>query len=108
MMTITARAAAQIRKAADQQAQPGEDMCLRLAAQRDDEEESLQYAMGFDQGAEGDTRFEAEGITVVVAQASVALLSGATLDFVELNPGDWRFIFFNPNDPAHKAPGTQA
>jgi hypothetical protein len=24
--------------------------------------------------------------------------------YVELNPGEWRFIFLNPNDPSHKAP----
>jgi hypothetical protein len=23
---------------------------------------------------------------------------------VEINPGEWRFIFVNPNDPLHKAP----
>jgi hypothetical protein len=27
-----------------------------------------------------------------------------TLDFVEYAPGDFRFIFVNPNDPAATAP----
>ena len=31
-------------------------------------------------------------------------ITGATLDYVELNPGEWRFIFINPNDPSHKPP----
>jgi iron-sulfur cluster assembly protein len=35
---------------------------------------------------------------------SVELLTGAMLDYVELNPGEWRFIFINPNDPSHKPP----
>ncbi len=45
-----------------------------------------------------------EGIQVLVSPGCVELLTGATLDFVEINPGEPRFIFINPNDPSHKAP----
>jgi len=44
------------------------------------------------------------GITLLVAAGSIELLTGATLDYVELNPGEQRFIFINPNDPSHKSP----
>ena len=60
--------------------------------------------MGFDDAAEGDTKVAASGVTLLVSPGSVELLTGATLDYVEINPGEWRFIFSNPNDPSHKAP----
>lgn len=31
-------------------------------------------------------------------------LDECTLDFVELNPGDWQFIFLNPADPHYVPP----
>ena len=100
-ITITPQAAAQIRKSAEQ---PGlEGSCLRIAA-RLGEGGAIEHGMGFDAPAEGDAKFESEGVTVLVAAACVELLSGATLDYVEINPGEERFIFINPNDPSHKAP----
>jgi iron-sulfur cluster assembly protein len=27
-----------------------------------------------------------------------------TMDYVELEPGSWQFIFMNPNDPNYKPP----
>ena len=38
-------------------------------------------------------------ISVLVSPGSVELLTGATLDYVEINAGERRFIFINPNDP---------
>jgi iron-sulfur cluster assembly protein len=85
-----------------QQAGPG-GSGLRIAARLDDKG-VIEYGMGFDDAAEGDTRLVSNGITVLVAAASTELLTGATLDYVEINPGEWRFIFINPNDPSHKPP----
>ncbi len=31
---------------------------------------------------------------------------GATLDYVELQPGQHHFIFMNPNDPDHAPPSS--
>ena len=101
MITVTPQAAEQIAKSA-QQAGAG-DACLRLAARLDDKG-VIEYGMGFDGQADGDTQAIAGGITILVASGSVELLTGATLDYVEINPGEWRFIFVNPNDPSHKAP----
>ena len=104
-INITPQAAEQIRKSA---AQPDlEQLCLRLAA-RLGEGGVIEYGMGFDEAADGDTKFESEGIAVLVAAACVELLAGATLDYVEINPGEERFIFINPNDPSHKAPKPTA
>ncbi len=99
MITVTSQAAEQIARSA---AQTGGG-CLRLAA-RLGEKGLIEYGMGFDEKGEGDAEFVSNDITILVSPGSVELLAGATLDYVELNPGEWRFIFLNPNDPSHKAP----
>jgi iron-sulfur cluster assembly protein len=101
MITVTPQAAEQIARSAEQSGAGG--ACLRLAA-RLDAKGVIEYGMGFDDRAEGDAQFESAGVKVLVSPGSVELLTGATLDYVELNPGEWRFIFLNPNDPSHKAP----
>jgi iron-sulfur cluster assembly protein len=101
MITVTPQAAEQIAKSAPQ-AGAG-SACLRLAARLGDKG-VLEYGMGFDDQADGDTQVVANDITILVASGSVELLTGATLDYVEINPGEWRFIFLNPNDPSHKPP----
>jgi len=103
MITITAPAAEQIRKSALTHGESATS-CLRLAARLDDKG-TIEYGMGFDAQAEGDTLVESGDVRVLVAAGCVELLAGATLDYVEINPGELRFIFINPNDPSHKAPG---
>lgn len=102
MITVTPQAAEQIAKSA-QQAGAGGNACLRLAARLDDKG-VIEYGMGFDDQADGDTQVVANDITILVASGSIELLTGATLDFVEINSGEWRFIFINPNDLSHKPP----
>ena len=101
MIVITPQAAEQIARSA-QQAGPGE-VWLRLAARLADKG-VIEYGMGFDAKADGDLAFAVGGISLLVSPGSVELLTGATLDYVEINPGEPRFIFSNPNDPSHKAP----
>ena len=101
MIIVTPQAADEIRKAAAQAAV--DEVCLRLAA-RLDARGAIEYGMGFDRKAEGDAQFECNDVKLVVSAACVELLSGSTLDYVEINPGERRFIFINPNDPSHKAP----
>ncbi len=104
MITITEQAAEQIRKAA---AQTGAaNLFLRLAAKIEDGGK-FEYGMGFDERKDNDTLWETGGVGVLVSPACKELLEGATLDYVELNPGDFRFIFTNPNDPAHSAQSRQ-
>lgn len=102
MITITPQAAEQIQKSAREQADLTE-VHLRLAARLGDKG-AIEYGMGFDDKAEGDLLVAAGGINLLVSPGSVELLTGATLDYVEINPGEPRFIFINPNDPSHKAP----
>lgn len=104
MITVTPQAAEQIARSAQQSGAAGTTgACLRLAARLDDKG-VLEYGMGFDDKADGDTQVAAGGVTLLVSPGSIELLTGATLDYVEINPGEWRFIFINPNDPSHKAP----
>lgn len=101
MITITSKAAAQIRKASEQA--DASDMYLRLAARRDDDG-SFEYGMGFDDMGPNDQLYTSAGVDVLVADSCKDLLNGATLDFVEINPGQPEFIFINPNDPRHQSP----
>lgn len=95
MIQVTSIASQQIQNAAQQAGAQG--MALRVAAKRDFDG-SIQYGMGFDEQGESDFMLEAEGVQVIVAVDSQALLKGATLDFVELSPGNMQFVFINPND----------
>ena len=99
MITVTREAAIEIVKSA-QQAGVGN---LRLAARLDDKG-AVEYGMGFDDRSDGDTQVVTNGVTLLISSGSVELLTGATLDYVEIHPGEWRFIFINPNDPSHKPP----
>lgn len=100
MITLTQNAIKQVRIAHDQNS--AAEMGLRLAAKKE-EDGSISYGMGFDEVHEDDMIFKFDGIQVMFAPVYGPLLNGATLDFVELNPGEMNFIFLNPND-AHYAP----
>lgn len=106
MFTVTKAAAEQIDKSA--QASNLGGMALRLAAKKRPDG-SLEYAMGFDQATEDDAEIVCEGVTVVIGPAFVDLLRGATMDYVEIEPGTFSFIFMNPNDANYSpAPTTEA
>ena len=102
MITITPQAALQILRSAQQADLEG--ACLRLAARLSDNG-AIEYGMGFDTKAGDDNELVAGDIKVLVSPGCVELLTGATVDYVEINPGELRFIFINPNDPSHKPPG---
>lgn len=94
-ITVTPAAAQQIRVAA--KASDSERLALRIAARRG-ADGSIDYQMGFDNARKGDLALESEGIDLVIAGEGGELLDGMTLDYVEFEPGDFRFIFDNPND----------
>ncbi|RKZ69944.1 MAG: iron-sulfur cluster assembly accessory protein [Gammaproteobacteria bacterium] len=101
MITVTPAAAAQIKLSADQGKTEG--MSLRIAASRNDDN-SIHYGMGFDDSKEDDITVTTEDIEIIVSTSSAELLKNTTIDFVELEPDKFQFIFMNPNDPAYKAP----
>lgn len=102
MIKITPEAAAQVRRSAEHN--QTQNMPLRIAVRRE-LDGSFVYGMGFDDEGTDDTRFSSEGIDVLVSNNMKELIDGATLDFVEISPGEHQFIFINPNDPAHNADG---
>lgn len=98
---VTPRAATQILNVA--QTSQVIPIVLRIAAVRQ-ADASIQYQMGFDEIKANDVHLTFEQVEVVFEPIYKELLNGAMLDFVELEPGDFRFIFLNPNDPHYIPP----
>ena len=102
MITLTPAAIAQIRISAEQGDMQG--LAMRIAAKRNPDG-SIHYGMGFDDNLiEGDAHIDADGIEVVISEASQELVNGMTVDYVEIEPGTFQFIFMNPNDPHYSPP----
>jgi iron-sulfur cluster assembly protein len=101
MITLTPAAARQVHLVLEQSAD--EDLCLRVAA-RSACDGSVEYAIGLDEPREGDLSQDEKGVTVLVGPASRDLVGGTQIDFVEYEPGDFRFIFI----PAQPVPGAAA
>ncbi len=65
---------------------------------------SFHYNMGFDSNVnEGDKTFDEKRITFVVDPASLPLIGGMEMDYVEIE-GEFQIVFLNPNDPYFKPP----
>ncbi|MDP1607326.1 MAG: hypothetical protein Q8L93_11950 [Rhodocyclaceae bacterium] len=96
MINLTPTAAEQIIHAAAELDDPQELPCLRLAAKIEDGE--IVYGMGFDEERESDVVHEVAGVMLLISPRSQELLNGATLDFVEFQPGEFKYIFVNPNE----------
>ena len=83
-----------------------ENTPLRIAATRN-ADNSIHYGMGFDDvgnESNNDHHFESNGVEIVVAESSLELLKGTTLDYIELEPKQFNFVFLNPNDPNYSPP----
>lgn len=96
MIKITVAAADQIRNSS-REGNMG-DLPLRIAAKKDDSG-AFEYGIGFDEAVEGDTEIESEGVKLIVSPLHQELVRGMTIDYVEMEPGQFHFIFLNPNDP---------
>ena len=78
-----------------------EELALRVAARRE-ADGSITYGMGFDEPQDGEQpSLQSEGVTVLIAAHSQPLLQNTELDFVEMEPGQFSFIFV----PQTAAPG---
>lgn len=104
MITMSPEAAQQIRLSAEKTG--SESMVLRIAA-KVAVDESIEYGLGFDEKREDDISFNVQGIDMAIAKDSAEFLNGAHLDFVEIEPGNFNFIFQNPNDPNYKPPAEE-
>ncbi len=105
MIKITDSAAAQIKVANNN---PDVfDMILRVAAYQEDDG-GVNYGMGFDIEREADEHLVINGIEILIAASSTPYLQGVTLDFVEMKPGDLRFIFIPPYSAESEADSVAA
>jgi iron-sulfur cluster assembly protein len=91
MFTLTPPAAEQIARAAAEQAE--RQPLLRVAAKYDEIDGELVYGMGFDEEREDDLILDGGGVTILISPPSQPLLENTTLDFTEVQPGEFQFIF---------------
>lgn len=105
MITLTPAAIEQVHTSAQQSGIT--DAVLRLAAKQNPDG-TMHYGMGFDEAKDDDLAFKFKDITVVFAGEYGPLLNGATIDYVELEPGQYHFIFLNPNDSNYTPPGSES
>jgi iron-sulfur cluster assembly protein len=104
MIKISPTAAEQIRSAAQQSGVT--DVVLRVAA-KINPDGKYEYGFGFDERGPNDLYLVSEGIQVVMSPQTGELVEDALIDFAEIESGEFDFVFFNPNDPDHKAPKTE-
>ena len=101
-ISVTETAANQIKKSAlETQA---DALPLRIAATQQ-ADGSIHYGMGFDDvgnNKDDDHTYTSHGIAIVVAASSHELLKGTVIDYVELEPKQFHFVFLNPNDPNYR------
>jgi iron-sulfur cluster assembly protein len=102
MFTLTSAAAQQIQQAARDSG--AENLALRVAA-RLETDGSIDYGMGFDDASEQDMRLQFEEVSVVIAEHHRELLEDTVLDFVELQPGEFNFIFVNQREETPQTGG---
>ncbi len=93
MFTLTPSAAEQIARAAAEQPVGRSQPMLRVAAKIDEEDGELVYGMGFDEEREDDLVLDANGVAILISPRSQPLLDDTTLDFAEVQPGEFQFIF---------------
>ena len=101
MLIITEAAAKQITEQIKQNDAHG--MVLRVAA-KTNEDGSFDYGMGFDEAKEEDIKSSQHDVDIVMDLQSAELLEDATMDYVELEQGQFHFIFSNPIDPNYIPP----
>ena len=102
MLKVTPAAAAAILDAASRS--DAEGAALRVAAKLG-EDGTMQFGVGFDEEREQDHVVESYGVRVLIAPPSQRLLTGVTLDFGEVNPGELGFVFVRDETGLAEEPG---
>ncbi len=95
MITLTSRAARQIESMRASLGSGSADKRLRVLVESGGCS-GFQYGMSFDEPKSDDSTFESEGVSMVVDPASLAYLSGSTIDFDDGLHGKG-FDIRNPN-----------
>lgn len=97
MFNVSPAAAAELLAAAARSDADG--MALRVAA-RALADGSIEYGMGFDDERENDECAEYNGLTVLLGAKSRPYLAGTLLDYAEVEPGRFDFVFVPTDEPA--------
>lgn len=97
MFSVTMTAANEILTAAARSDAAG--MALRVAA-RQIADGSLEYGFGFDEEREDDQKLSVGELTVLVGSPSRPLLADTVLDYVEVEPNRFEFVFVPPSSEA--------
>jgi iron-sulfur cluster assembly protein len=90
MFNVTSAAAQELLAAAARSDAAG--MALRIAA-RQTADGSIEYGMGFDEERDDDLPAQFDELTVLIGSPSKPLLDETVLDFVEVEPGRFDFVF---------------
>lgn len=90
MFNVTPTAAQEILAAAARSDAAG--MALRIAA-RQTADGSIEFGMGFDEEREDDVPAHFDALKVLIGSPSKPLLDDTVLDFVEVEPGQFDFVF---------------
>jgi len=102
---ITARAAQEVRRAAQQSGAVG--MPLRVAAKAEPDG-SVTLGIGFDYERSNDDMIETAGVTLLISKHSAPLLEDKLLDWVEIKPGEHGFVVIEAPKPEEGEPRTDA
>jgi iron-sulfur cluster assembly accessory protein len=99
-VVLTAGATSKVAELIEAEGTP--DLSLRISAQPGGCS-GFRYNLHFDTQIDAtDVVYEAEGVRLVVDQASVEMLSGSTVDFKDLGIKGAGFAIENPNETAHE------
>lgn len=98
---ITDSASEQIIKSSEDS--DSKDWPLRIAVNVSNDGK-FNYIMGFDHSKEEDLRLKINKVEIIISPDSMINLKNCKLDYVELEEGQYEFIFLNPNDPAYSPP----
>ena len=93
MVTLTARAANRVRSMHAEIAEPAKRLRVFVESGGCS---GFQYGMSFDEPKADDTRFESEGVQIVIDPTSLAYLDGSNIDFDDGLHGKG-FEIKNPN-----------
>jgi iron-sulfur cluster assembly protein/iron-sulfur cluster insertion protein len=93
MITLSSRAAAQVRSMQSELDAPSKPLRVFVESGGCS---GFQYGMSFDEPKTGDVQFESEGVSVVMDPASLAYLNGSHVDFDDGLQGKG-FEIKNPN-----------
>lgn len=104
MIEITPAAAERIRAALKDA--PEQHLALRVAARRDASGQT-EYGMGLDERREQDEEVMTDaGIALLVSPPSLEAINETVIDFVEIEPGEHRFVFYRRGDIPPGQDGT--